>query len=191
MSELLSGYVETPPLGTDNSFAATQKVEMEKKRKTSAAPANGKKRQRAQKVSWEDIKFVQNLIERCLLQYMTQAEIITALQAQANIDPAFTCLVWEKLLDQNRDFFYLYGIKLRMKDQIVAFNYLVDQHVQLLKNLGHSPDEINGTGIKQGVSLSTALATDALKPSPTNIELIPAVPSQPSPTTADTDKFFA
>ena len=67
---------------------------------------------------------------------MTQAEIITALQAQANIDPAFTCLVWEKLLDQNRDFFYLYGIKLRMKDQIVAFNYLVDQHVQLLKTLG-------------------------------------------------------
>ena len=136
---------------------------MEKKRKTSAAPANGKKRQRAQKVSWEDIKFVQNLIERCLLQYMTQAEIITALQAQANIDPAFTCLVWEKLLDQNRDFFYLYGIKLRMKDQIVAFNYLVDQHVQLLKNLGHSPDE-SIARIKQGVSLSTTLAADTLRP---------------------------
>ena len=98
---------------------------MVKKRKTNtSSTSSGKKRQRAQKVSWEDIKFVQNLIERCLLQYMTQAEIITALQAQANIDPAFTCLVWEKLLDQNRDFFYLYGIKLRMKDQIVAFNYL-------------------------------------------------------------------
>ena len=85
-----------------------------KKRKSggSSSSSSGKKRQRAQKVSWEDIKFVQNLIERCLLQYMTQAEIITALQAQANIDPAFTCLVWEKLLDQNRDFFYLYGFKL-------------------------------------------------------------------------------
>ena len=102
------------------------------KKRTGDGGGNRRK-QKAQKISWGDIKFVQNLIERCLLQYMTQAEIITALQAQANIDPAFTCLVWEKLLDQNRDFFYLYGIKLRLKDQVVAFNYLVDQHVQILK----------------------------------------------------------
>ena len=168
-----------------------------KKRKTSSSNLTGKKRQKAQKVSWEDIKFVQNLIERCLLQYMTQAEIITALQAQANIDPAFTCLVWEKLLDQNRDFFYLYGIKLRMKDQIVAFNYLVDQHVQLLKSLEGGADNISGINDggfnKTPASLSKALEVetnnDVTKTDLSSNNIIQT--SLPSPTTADTDKFFA
>jgi uncharacterized protein (TIGR01589 family) len=173
-----------------------------KKRKSggSSSSSSGKKRQRAQKVSWEDIKFVQNLIERCLLQYMTQAEIITALQAQANIDPAFTCLVWEKLLDQNRDFFYLYGIKLRMKDQIVAFNYLVDQHVQLLKSVGgganNSTGMFNGEGItKQAASLSKALEIETNIDSGTigsnSSKNNTSTTKLPSPTTADTDKFFA
>ncbi|CAN0576653.1 unnamed protein product, partial [Ectocarpus sp. 12 AP-2014] len=31
-------------------------------------------------VSWNDIKSVQNLIERCLQKFMTQTEIIAALQ---------------------------------------------------------------------------------------------------------------
>mmetsp|Transcript_25934 Transcript_25934/g.34022 ORF Transcript_25934/g.34022 Transcript_25934/m.34022 type:complete len:153 (+) Transcript_25934:213-671(+) len=86
-------------------------------------------------ISWEDIKMVQALIERCLQQYLTQTEIITALQIQANIDPSFTCLVWQKLEEQNPDFFYAYNIRLRVKDQIVAFNYLVDQHIALLQNV--------------------------------------------------------
>ena len=76
-------------------------------------------------ISWNEIKVVQNLIERCLQQYMSQTEIITALQTQANIEPGFTCLVWQKLEEQNRDFFKAYSIRLRLKDHIVAFNYLV------------------------------------------------------------------
>ena len=153
-----------------------------KKRKTTTALGN-KKKHKAQKVSWDDIKFVQNLIERCLLQYMTQAEIITALQAQANIDPAFTCLVWEKLLDQNRDFFYLYGIKLRLKDQVVAFNYLVDQHVQMLKTGLSAVDssekggqELSSflAGENNGVSMGLSISNDA-----------------ESQGGNDTDKFFA
>ena len=51
---------------------------------------------------------------------------------QANVDPAFTCLVWQKLLDQNPNFFYGYALCLRLKDQIIAFNYLVDQHQKML-----------------------------------------------------------
>jgi uncharacterized protein (TIGR01589 family) len=148
-----------------------------KKRKTGDTAGN-KKKHKAQKVSWEDIKFVQNLIERCLLQYMTQAEIITALQAQANIDPAFTCLVWEKLLDQNRDFFYLYGIKLRLKDQVVAFNYLVDQHVQLLK-----------TGLSGGIPPRTLLANESSRAGTSSSALAAATTSGQGGN--DTDKFFA
>ena len=53
-------------------------------------------------------------------------------QVQANVDPAFTCLVWQKLLDQNPNFFYGYALRLRLKDQIVAFNYLIDQHSKML-----------------------------------------------------------
>ncbi|CAM9968572.1 unnamed protein product, partial [Choristocarpus tenellus] len=37
-------------------------------------------------VSWKDIKCVQNLIERCLQKFMTQAEIIAALQARVFFD---------------------------------------------------------------------------------------------------------
>lgn len=33
--------------------------------------------------SWQDIKSVQNLIERCLNKFMTQTEIIAALQVRA------------------------------------------------------------------------------------------------------------
>lgn len=33
-------------------------------------------------VSWQDIKSVQNLIERCLQKFMTQTEIIAALQVR-------------------------------------------------------------------------------------------------------------
>ena len=51
---------------------------------------------------------------------------------QANVDPAFTCLVWQKLLDQNPNFFYGYALRLRLKDQIVAFKYLIDQHSKML-----------------------------------------------------------
>ena len=44
-----------------------------------AAVAGGKAEEDAS-VSWNDIKSVQNLIERCLQKFMTQTEIIAALQ---------------------------------------------------------------------------------------------------------------
>ena len=39
-----------------------------------------RKRQRRNNISWNDIKVVQNLIERCVQHHMTQAEIVTALK---------------------------------------------------------------------------------------------------------------
>lgn len=99
-----------------------------------------------QSISWEEIKIVQGLIEECAQQYMTQAEIIATLQTQANIQPSLTCLVWQKLEEQNADFFYAYNAMLRVKDQIVAFNYLVDQQGQLLEKLNLSlPSEASDT----------------------------------------------
>lgn len=45
-----------------------------------SAPAPAGKAEEDASVSWNDIKSVQNLIERCLQKFMTQTEIIAALQ---------------------------------------------------------------------------------------------------------------
>lgn len=47
-------------------------------------------------------------------------------------------MVWEQLEEQNHDFFYCYNVMLRVKDQMVSFNYLVDQQTRLLHKLSLS-----------------------------------------------------
>jgi hypothetical protein len=117
------------------------------------APAAAPERATA-KVNWEDIQLVQKLIERCLELYMSQQEIVNALKMQANIEPGLTNLgacsvtpssgppamhtcrpvtgpsadaVWEKLQEQNPDFFRAYRTRLRVKGQIREFNALVSK----------------------------------------------------------------
>ena len=72
---------------------------------------------------------VQNLIERCLQLYMSQREAVFTLQARARVDPSFTALVWAKLEAQNAPFFRAYYTRLKLKDQIVLFNHLLEQQV--------------------------------------------------------------
>ena len=83
----------------------------------------------ARKISCEDIQLVQNLVERCLQLYMNQPEVIHTLQFQAKVEPGFTKLVWQKLEEQNPEFFKAYHTRLRVKDQIILFNHLLDQKV--------------------------------------------------------------
>ncbi|CAK4670087.1 unnamed protein product [Aphanomyces euteiches] len=73
--------------------------------------------------SWNEILHVQNLIERCLQQSMSQA--------QANVDPNFTRTVWQKLEEQNPSFFEAYALHLTLKEQILTFNYLVSQQREM------------------------------------------------------------
>ncbi|KAJ8564319.1 hypothetical protein ON010_g7025 [Phytophthora cinnamomi] len=100
--------------------------------------------------SWNDILRVQNLIERCLQQYLSkvrmdgrfcvrkglrsfllalvvQNDILITLKEQANVDPAFANVVWQKLEEQNPTFFRAYSLQLQLKEQIIAFNYLISQ----------------------------------------------------------------
>ena len=63
--------------------------------------------------------------------YMSQKEVVHALHTQAHVDPTFTMLVWQKLELSNPAFFHTYYTWLRIKDQVVAYNYLVDQHNSL------------------------------------------------------------
>ena len=80
------------------------------------------------KLSSLDIQLVQSLVERCLQLYMNQREVVCILREQAKIDPGFTGLVWQKLEEQNPDFFRAYYSRLGLKEQIVVLNQLVAQH---------------------------------------------------------------
>ncbi|KAL2952585.1 hypothetical protein AAZX31_19G119100 [Glycine max] len=85
------------------------------------------------RVSRQDIQLVQNLIERCLQLYMSQKEVVETLLAQAKIEPGFTELVWQKLEEENEEFFKAYYARLVLKQQIMQFNKLLDQQVQLMQ----------------------------------------------------------
>ncbi|KAK4795437.1 hypothetical protein SAY86_013431 [Trapa natans] len=84
------------------------------------------------RVSCQDIQLVQNLIERCLQLYMNQKEVVQTLLVQAKIEPDFTELVWQKLEEQNQDFFKAYYLRLMLKYQITEFNKLLEQQVQFM-----------------------------------------------------------
>ena len=43
--------------------------------------------------------------------------------------------MWRKLEEQNKDFFFSYGVRLQLKDQVAAFNYLSGQHRALAVKL--------------------------------------------------------
>ena len=67
---------------------------------------------------------------------MNMREVVAILQQQAKIEPDFTALVWQKLEEQNAEFFNAYYTRLRLKDQILAFNNLLEQHAMLGQKLG-------------------------------------------------------
>ncbi|MED6146870.1 hypothetical protein PIB30_038730 [Stylosanthes scabra] len=85
------------------------------------------------KVSRQDIELVQNLIERCLQLYMNKDEVVKTLLTRAKIDPGFTTLVWQKLEEENADFFRAYYIRLKLKKQILLFNHLLEHQYHLMK----------------------------------------------------------
>ncbi|XP_060668840.1 uncharacterized protein LOC107433788 isoform X3 [Ziziphus jujuba] len=92
------------------------------------------------RVSRQDIQLVQNLIERCLQLYMNQKEVVDTLLDQAKIEPGFTELVWQKLEEENRDFFKAYYLRLMVKHQIMEFNSLLEQQVRLMR-------QVHSTGV--------------------------------------------
>ncbi|KAJ1262141.1 hypothetical protein BS78_09G085000 [Paspalum vaginatum] len=85
------------------------------------------------KVSREDIELVQNLIERCLQLYMNKGEVVRTLSNRARIEPGFTTLVWQKLEEENSEFFRAYYIRLELKKQINLFNHLLEHQYNLMK----------------------------------------------------------
>ena len=98
-----------------------------------AGASRGFEGQQQSGVSAFDIQLVQNLVERCLQLYMNQREAVSILQQQAKIEPSFTELVWQKLEEQNPEFYRAYYARLRLKDQILVFNELIECHYHALR----------------------------------------------------------
>ncbi|XP_050154484.1 uncharacterized protein LOC126628740 [Malus sylvestris] len=92
------------------------------------------------KVTREDIEVVQNLIERCLRLYMNKNEVVDTLLDRARIEPGFTSLVLQKLEVENAEFFKAYYTRLKLKNQIVMYNRLLEQQYQLMKQ--QEPPEV-------------------------------------------------
>ncbi|KAG5043278.1 hypothetical protein JHK87_007193 [Glycine soja] len=129
------------------------------------------------RVSRQDIQLVQNLIERCLQLYMSQKEVVETLLAQAKIEPGFTELVWQKLEEENEEFFKAYYARLVLKQQIMQFNKLLDQQVQLMQLHSSAVASLpmsNGSHIPAVTSLPNS-----------NGSHIPAIPENPACYTSD------
>ncbi|WOL13038.1 hypothetical protein Cni_G21807 [Canna indica] len=104
------------------------------------------------KGSRQDIQLVQNLIERCLQLYMNQNEVVHTLSFQAKIEPSFTELVWQKLEEENHEFFKAYHVRLILKNQILVFNKLLEKQVEFMQKA--CPSEIATVSITNGSNSS-------------------------------------
>ena len=94
---------------------------------TSAAP-----------ISQERLAQVQRMIEECLRVYMSLDDICEALRVQHAVDPAQTRAIYAALKHDSPDFFLVYELRLRVKEQIAAFNFVVAQQV-LVQQQGAQP----------------------------------------------------
>jgi hypothetical protein len=56
-------------------------------------------------------------------------KVCVCLQSQAGMDSNFIHLVWQKLEEQNPDFFRAYYTRLKLKDQIILFNHILQQQL--------------------------------------------------------------
>ncbi|KAL9240006.1 hypothetical protein vseg_014271 [Gypsophila vaccaria] len=102
-------------------------------------------------LSSEHLQVVQNLIERCIQLHMSKIEAVSVLSRDANVVPAITELVWQRLEEENRDFFQFYHIRLALKEQITRFNDLLKKQAALM-------EQIQSTGVPSvGVSNGTRM----------------------------------
>ncbi|KAF5181375.1 histidine-tRNA ligase [Thalictrum thalictroides] len=137
------------------------------------------------RVSRQDIQLVQNLIERCLQLYMTRKEVVETLLVQAKIEPDFTELVWQKLEEENKEFFKAYHMRLLVKNQIVVFNKLLEKQADFMSQM--SPSGITPVSMPNGSQTSSLHQTPSCynkehtltHARPNNIAQHPVGPSSP------------
>ncbi|KAJ0620057.1 putative angiotensin-converting enzyme 2 [Helianthus annuus] len=95
---------------------------------------------------------------------MTLKQVVDILYQQEKIEPSFTELVWQKLEEQNQEFFKGYHLRLMVKDQIMEFNKLLDRQAALMQQLGPTgvgfQPKSNGSHLQQMHQNSTCYASE-------------------------------
>ncbi|KAH9300704.1 hypothetical protein KI387_012287 [Taxus chinensis] len=86
----------------------------------------------AKQVTWGNIMQVKHFVETCIKSYMTKNEVVEALATHAKIPPCVTHHVWQRLEKENHDFFTRYYIWLKVKEQILLFNDLLEKQHQVM-----------------------------------------------------------
>ena len=71
-------------------------------------------------------------------------QVILQLNQQFKVEPCFTQLVWQKLEEQNHEFFRAYYTRLKLKDQIVLFNHLLDEQIKMFQRMPRSVMQVPG-----------------------------------------------
>ncbi|KAG5583499.1 hypothetical protein H5410_054126 [Solanum commersonii] len=121
--------------------------------------------EQVRKITREDIQLVQNLIERCLQLYMNQKETVDTLLHQAKIQPSFTEFVWQRLEEENHEFFRAYYTRLIVKDQITRFNELLERQAESMRMYAtESVPVSNGSQIQPVAQNSTSQETEHAEP---------------------------
>ena len=86
-------------------------------------------------ITEKEIQLVQDLIETYLRKYVSQQEVAQLLEQHEHVAPKLTELVWLKLEEENAKFFQAYYTRLKLKDQVVLFNHLLEQQVMALQRM--------------------------------------------------------
>ncbi|KAI3422938.1 uncharacterized protein J3R85_011563 [Psidium guajava] len=68
-----------------------------------------------------------HLIEKCIDQYMDRDETAHRLEIQFRINPHLTRIVWDRLEEDNQEFFQNYYTRLALKRLIARINELLEQ----------------------------------------------------------------
>ncbi|CAO2822308.1 unnamed protein product [Amaranthus hypochondriacus] len=117
----------------------------------------------------QDLQMVKNLIERCLQLHMSRKEVVSVLSREANVMPSITELLWQRLEEENQEFFEVYHIRLALKEQIQRFNELLKQQAMLMGKIqttGVSPMPVsNGSRVAQFQQNAGCYAIDHTGPS--------------------------
>jgi len=100
------------------------------------ASTSGSAAAQQETISQQRLIQVQKMIEECLKVYMSVDDICEALRVQHAVEPAHTRSIYAALKENSPEFFVVYELRLRIKEQIAAFNFVVAQQVLVQQQSG-------------------------------------------------------
>lgn len=106
----------------------------------------------SKEIQSKEVHQAKNHIEWCIINYMSKKEAMDSLFIQQKIDRHLTDLVWQRLEEENPEFFEHYHLRLMVKAQIMEFNRLLSHQADLMSRL--APSGIASMAISNGSNCS-------------------------------------